>query len=511
MKDENFSKKQIICPTGMRISDYIAKIGLKVPFPCGGQGTCGHCKIKVYAGNLPVTDTDKAFLSRHELDNNIRLACRALPDRPVRIGFVNATEEEMQVEGVTEDKKPSEKPDFSHDFGIAIDIGTTTIAASLVDIQNGNIIDSITAVNSQRPLGADVISRIRAATSGNAGLLKRLIEKDLISVGEKFFIRQPEAYVKVRRIAIACNTVMSHLLLGYPCEGLASSPFQPYSVAEVKLSPTELFSENDPSRFFSESCVFDVLPGIGAFAGSDIAAGLMKYGFANENADMAFIDLGTNSEIALLHDKTIYITAAAAGPAFEGGHISCGIPGIPGAIKEVAIEDNKCFVKTIGDKLPEGLCGTGIVSAVSSFLQNGILDDTGKFNETYFLSGFTFYKGVTLTQDDIREFQLAKGAVRAGLETLMKKAGVNELNRLFIAGGFGTNLNVKDATETGLIPPAAAGKCQAVGNSSLEGAVMYLTDKDAFRKINRIIDMAEEINLGDDEDFKKFYIKSMNF
>ena len=510
MEEKNI-KKQIICPAGMRVSDYLIKIGMKSSLPCGGQGTCGNCKIRVFAGELPVTETDKAFLSKQQLADNIRLACRAIPERPVRVGLINNGEDDIGVQGIPENTAICSKPDFSHEFGIAIDIGTTTVAAALVDITDGCIIDTVSCINSQRPLGQDVISRLRSATSGNARLLKKLIEKDLIKLGEKFFIKQPEAYVKVRKITIACNTVMSHILLGYPCDGLATAPFKPFSLAESKLSPAELFTENDTSRIFSENCVFDILPGIGPFAGSDIAAGLMKYGFADDINDTAFIDLGTNSEIALIHDKTIYITAAAAGPAFEGGHISCGIPGIPGAIKELSISDNKCYIKTIDDKMPEGICGTGIVSAVSSFLKNGIIDKTGKYNDTYFLSGFTFYENITLTQDDIREFQLAKGAIRAGLESLMKKAQITDINKLFIAGGFGTNLNPDDAVEIGLIPPGLNDKCTAVGNSSLEGAIAYLTDKESFKKINRVIDISEEINLANDSDFQSLYIKNMNF
>lgn len=508
---ENTIKRQFICPPGVRISDYLIKIGMKSSLPCGGQGTCGNCKIKVYAGNLPITDTDKAFLSELELDQNIRLACRAIPDKPVRIGLMNENEEDIMVQGISDNNSPHTKADFTHEFGIAVDIGTTTIAAALVDISNGDIIDSVTGVNSQRPFGQDVISRLRAATSGNAKLLKKLVEKDLITISEKFFIRQPEAYLKVRKIAIACNTVMSHILLGYPCDGLASAPFKPFSVAEAKMSTGELFTENETSRIFSGNCLFDILPGIGAFAGSDIAAGLMKYGFADDINDVAFIDLGTNSEIAIIHDKTIYITAAAAGPAFEGGNISCGIPGTPGAIKEVSISDNKCYIKTIDDKIPEGICGTGIVSAVATFLNNGIIDKTGKYNDTYFLPGFTFYQNITLSQDDIREFQLAKGAVRAGLVSLMRKAGINDIDKLYIAGGFGTNLNVKDASTVGLIPPYMNEKCQTVGNSSLEGAIAYLTDKESFRKINKIIDLSEEINLANDDDFQNLYVKYMNF
>jgi len=177
----------------------------------------------------------------------------------------------------------------------------------------------------------------------------------------------------------------------------------------------------------------------------------------------------------------------------------------------VSISENKCYIKEIDEKIPEGICGTGIVSAVATFLNNGIIDKTGKYNDTYFLPGFTFYQNITLSQDDIREFQLAKGAVRAGLVSLMRKAGINDIDKLYIAGGFGTNLNVKDASTVGLIPPYMNEKCQTVGNSSLEGAIAYLTDKESFRKINKIIDLSEEINLANDDDFQSLYVKYMNF
>lgn len=512
MGNTDFSQKQIVCPPGIRISDYLHNNHVNIALPCGGQGTCGNCRIKVVAGNLPATNEDKAFLSIDEINDNIRLACRAVPETPVRISIPSPVNEDIKVEkGTVSGDVTPEKPDFTHEFGVAIDIGTTTIAAALTDITTGQVIDTVTCVNSQRSLGQDVISRIRAATSGNAHLLKKLIEKDIVSIGEKFFVRQPEAYVKVRRIVIACNTVMNHILLGYPCDGLGKAPFKAHSLAAARLTPAEFFTENGPSRFFSDKCVFETLPGIGPFVGSDIAAGLYVHGFGNSTDDMAFIDLGTNSEIALLHNKTIYITAASAGPAFEGGHISCGIPGIPGAIYNAEIKDNKCYVKTIDNRIPEGICGSGLVSAVSTFLQNDIIDSTGKFNENYFLSGFTFYKGVNISQEDIREFQLAKGAIRAGLEVLLQKADIKTVEKLYLAGGFGQNLNIRDASKTGIIPYLWEKKCESVGNSSLDGVVKYLSDKDARKNFYRIIDISREINLAEDSDFQSLYIKNMNF
>lgn len=262
-----------------------------------------------------------------------------------------------------------------------------------------------------------------------------------------------------------------------------------------------------------------VLPGISVFVGGDIVSGLYCCDIDKADKYFLFLDLGTNGEIALGNREKIMVTSTAAGPAFEGGNIKWGVGSIEGAIAGVNIDGSKVKIRTIGDKAPTGICGTGVIETVSELVRTGLVDETGCLDDEYFDEGFPIAKTlkgeeIIFTQQDVREIQLAKSAIRAGTETLILRYGIKkgEISHVYIAGGFGFKLDCMKAIEIGMIPEEFKGKIEAVGNSSLGGAVKcLLSGEDGWERCSAIGDMSDEIELSSDKDFNNFYMDYMYF
>lgn len=261
-----------------------------------------------------------------------------------------------------------------------------------------------------------------------------------------------------------------------------------------------------------------LLPGISTYVGADISAGMLSCGFDKAEKPSLLIDLGTNGEMGVGCKDRIMVTSTAAGPAFEGGNISWGMGSVKGAICGVEIDGDKVKVNTIGDKPPIGLCGTGVIETVSELLKAELIDETGMLDEDYFDDGYPLAKTpdgdeIVFTQQDVREIQLAKSAVRAGVETLLLRYGIGyeDVDKVYLAGGFGYKINLDKAISIGLLPEELHDKIEAVGNSSLGGTVVYLTEEDAAERMERIIGASEEIGLSTDKDFNRFYTDYMFF
>lgn len=482
---------------------------------CGGTGRCGKCKIRILEGSLPVTESDKRHFTAGELEAGLRLACRAYPEGPVKVELLFAREDGFAVVAEHGQSQPSflSGQGQAGSFGIAVDIGTTTIAMQLVSLGTGVIVGTYTALNRQRRFGADVISRMEASVKGYGEELRRLICEDL-KKGIHDLVRnaemEPDA---VAEIAIAGNTTMIHLLMGYDCGGLGGYPFTPVNIALTEITYQELLEE-DYLR-----ARIRILPGISVFVGGDIVSGLYANDMDHDTENSLLIDFGTNGEMALGNKDRILVTSAAAGPAFEGGNIQCGVGSVKGAIVGVVIRDhNRVEIKTIGDQAPIGICGTGVIEASAELLRAGLLDETGCLEELYFEEGFPLAESadgsmIYLTQKDIREIQLAKSAIRAGLETLFLRFGIakEEVSRVYLAGGFGFHLNCRKAIETGLLPPEFEDKVEMIGNSSLSGALRCLLEPDSWDRVSKIAGHAREISLSSDKDFNRLYMEYMSF
>ncbi|SKC04508.1 Uncharacterized 2Fe-2 and 4Fe-4S clusters-containing protein, contains DUF4445 domain [Lachnospiraceae bacterium] len=495
------------------IGELLSENGIYMPAQCGGRGVCGKCRIRVQNGSLPVTGADRNCLTDAEIEDGIRLACMAevTPDEnELQIELLWQDEENIHALG---DESAGEIPDTAdpqHDFGIAIDIGSTTLALSLVDITLRNAIGTVTAINHQRSFGADVVSRIQASNDGHGEELQRIIRDDLNRGIDDLVQKYAVPKGKIRRITVAGNTTMQHLLMGYSCETLGVFPFEAVSLKQEDFTAEKVFNRTD-----LDSAVVTMLPGVTTYVGSDIVSGMYACGVFDREKPVLLVDLGTNGEMAVGNKDRILVTSTAAGPAFEGGNISCGTGSIAGAICGVEIDKDskRPLIKTIEDAEPVGICGTGVIETTAELLRTGIMDDTGMLDEEWFDEGYELAPGISFTEQDIRELQLAKSAVRAGMEVLVKRYGIKpeELETVYIAGGFGFFLNMEKAADIGLIPREILPMVKPAGNTSLKGAVMALLDENANRIMPEIAKKAEEISLASDTMFSELYMEYMMF
>lgn len=381
-------------------------------------------------------------------------------------------------------------------LAVCIDLGTTTIEGALADRSSGNILAAERVLNSQRAYGSDVVSRIDACLSGKADELKNAVRNDVADLTDKM-LKSAGIEDRLRdRIPsyIAGNTVMTHIFAGFDVSGLAAAPYEPVTTD------------------FVETDGFLLMPGLGAFVGGDVLMGMIASGAFESDEVTAFIDVGTNGEMAVGSRDGILAGGTAAGPAFEGGSISCGSPAKPGAISGVEISGRLVDVKTVGDEKPGSICGSGIIEAVSEFLRNGIIDGHGNMAEEY--DGvFTLCPDVTITQDDVRQVQLAKSAIRAGLETLVETAGIRaaDVKRLYVAGGFGKNLNVEKCCGIGLIPSELKDKCVLSGNTSLFGTIKYACGEITNEMIRDVKARTRTVNFAGLGSFRQKFIENMDF
>jgi len=396
-------------------------------------------------------------------------------------------------------------------YGIAIDIGTTTLGFHLVDLQTGKIMAVHTGLNNQRTYGADVITRIQSASTGNLVKLNRMIITDIVTGIEKLLEDTGIDKRFVYKISIAGNTTMIHLLLGLPPESLGQFPFTATTLKLVEYPFQNLFG----SQLLD--CEVSLLPAVDAYVGADIAAGILHHGMFNTEKVSMLIDIGTNGEIVIGNRHSILATAAAAGPALEGGNISCGVGCVNGAIISVKYQDGTFDCKIMGNQKPIGICGSGIIDVISEGLKHGWIDDTGRLSEEFAQGDVTIFNEnealIKISQKDIREVQLAKSAIRAGIECLIKEYGIryDEIENVYLAGGFGSSISIENSVVIGLIPKELKHKIIVSGNSSLGGAVKYLLDKNAKSSLEKIIHEAKAINLSTNPDFNNLFVENMYF
>lgn len=481
---------------------------------CNGKGICGKCRIRVVEGEAAVSEEDRSFFTEQELAQGYRLACRCgisghltvcVPDRQFGMQAIGM-EQSDHSDSTRNGKKESDA------LYIAVDLGSTTLAAALIDTA-GTILAQATAVNSQHVYGADVLSRIQASNEGKGLRLQDCICRDL----EQLFrtlVAESGTSVRISKIAIAANTTMLHLLRGYSCETLGRAPFEPVNLETECLGYTELFTQMPGF----ESCNVYLLPGMSAFIGADITVGLYSSGFWQTAAEEPafFIDLGTNGELAYGTKEGFVTASTAAGPAFEGGRLSCGVPGIPGAISQVSYLYHRVRIRTIGQKKPCGVCGTGAMEAVAALLKEGLMDADGLLAPQLFDAGMELARRedgsrICLTQADIREIQMAKAAIRAGLFVLQKKYGDTKVSRIYLAGGFGYYLSADTAVSIGLFEPEWKPRIVLCGNTSLKGAVAFLTEPACARQLEQIRSRNGNISLESDADFQEMYVRQMRF
>jgi uncharacterized 2Fe-2S/4Fe-4S cluster protein (DUF4445 family) len=445
---------QLVVAQDTALREPLASFGME--FPCGGEGWCGSCKVRVLDGALPVTPEDKSALTEEELAAGWRLACRAHATGPLTL---EAGQWVTPILADFEKMAPSAHPGL----GIAIDVGTTTLVAQLLDLGTGDVLGVRSALNPQAACGADIMTRVAFALRDSR--LTTIIRQFIgTMVSELAGDRIPE----LRDVVLVGNTVMHHLFAGLSVEPLSHVPFRPCDPREQIFTPADLGWPLSPStrvRF---------LRCLGGFVGSDILAGILAIGMGEADQLMALIDLGTNGEIVLGDRRAILCASTAAGPAFEGACIRMGMHAATGAISQVFVRDGALDCHVIGDAAPRGICGSGLVDAVSAGLELGAILPSGRLQNKDSRE-FSLSPPVILTRSDIRELQLAKAALASGLRILLDIAGatIGQVEHMYLAGAFGNYIRIPSACRVGLLEIASE-KVTPAGNTALRGAKMTL-------------------------------------
>ena len=459
-----------------------------VEFPCGGTGECGGCQVRVLSGALPVTEADADTFSVDQLAQGWRLACQARADEPL---VLECGQWHMEI---LSDSTTSSPQIYSKTNKIAIDLGTTTIAAQLVDVASGDVLGVETMLNPQAAFGSDVMSRIRAALEG-----QDVTTPIRTALGQLVARLARGRASQVTEVLLVGNTVMHHLFCGLDVEPLAHVPFQSPHFAEQR------FNARDLGWDLPSHCVIRFARCIGGFVGSDILAGIVAAGIARGYDLTALVDLGTNGEIAIGNRHGIVCASTAAGPAFEAGAIRMGMRAVTGAIAYIALADGTLRPTVLGDVAPRGICGSGLVDAVAAGLRSGAILANGRIADGSKI--FPVAPPVVLYQSDIRELQLAKGAIAAGFRLLLKRLGAQarSLHAIHLAGAFGNYVQIESALRVGLLE-APHSVIHAAGNTALRGAKMLLLARE-----EPPLPHIEHVSLAADPAFQGEFASCMTF
>ena len=469
-----------------------------VEFPCGGRGLCKGCKVKVLAGALAITDEDRQELSGAELAEGWRLACRGQAQSDLKIELA-----QWETAILTDESVFAFTP--REGLGIAVDLGTTTIVVQLLDLQTGHVLAVRTALNAQARHGADIMSRVESAVAdGGQPTLQSLVRKQIGRLLQELLRASANPSQEVKNVVMVGNTVMHHLFCGISVEPLSHFPFEPVSAGLQVFDGTEL-GWSLPGR-----PAVRFLPSLGSFVGSDILAGLLATKLHQSEGVAALIDLGTNGEIVVGNRERLLCASTAAGPAFEGARISMGMRAATGAICAVGVRDSRLECEVVGNGAPRGICGSGLVDAAAAGLELGWISSKGRLanGESLKLAG-----PVSLNQWDVRELQLAKGAIAAGLRILLERWGAtrDDLAQVFLAGAFGNYINRASARRIGLLDFPVE-KVRPSGNTALLGAKLALFSlPEHDGSYPEILARVKHVSLDEDARFQETFVDEMVF
>ncbi len=558
---------------GEKLSDCIRKAGLALETPCNCIGICGKCRVRARGDLSPPAAEEQTLLMGQD---GIRLACLAKVRGNVEIELLQAKNElktinrgyavEVKVNSaihrvelpkinkrnpmpygeyvgypiesmalyekignvekgqrerifgvISENRLIDIGENLKEILGIAVDIGTTGISAYLVDLETGQVLNKVSCLNPQSQYGGDVLTRISYCME-NADGSKRLKELMLDCMNEVVLKLLGSQHPKdaVYQMMIAGNTTMLHLFLGIDPTTIAKAPYRPIFLQKVDIQP-EIVSID-----INRAGNITLLPSASGYVGADILAGIAATAFDEKKDTSIFIDIGTNGEIVAIANGRMSATSTAAGPALEGMNISCGCRAEEGAIDSFYIDENdEMHYSTIGDLPPKGICGSGLIDIAAALVRKGMILPNGKLNPALSdhmqgrLQDKKLYitDGIYISQKDIRQIQLAKGAIATGVTMLLKEMGVSigEVKEAVIAGAFGYHLNPENIQEIGLIPKGFKGTVSFVGNASVEGARLALINKAMLEKMSSFRDQIEVLELSMKEDFQAYFMKELNF
>lgn len=519
---------------GLTILEAARAAGIAVESPCNGLGTCGKCKVRITepeAANPeiapPFDGTDKLDTPAQCAASTTVLACQKKVDRNMAVFVRDYQAENSSLKIITSESRTlgfnyELKPFIVKDgpcFGLVVDIGTTTLVTSLIDIKTGKLVASESALNPQSGYAQDVLSRIHFASKpdGLETMHRTFIEIINLMI-EKLSRESNIDRLHIYEAVYSGNTAMLHLACAVEPSSLGQYPYTPKIWGNSHVAAT-------PLNISPEALIY-LPPVISAYVGADITSGILATGLAEKKGATVFIDIGTNGEIVVARDGVMAASSTAAGPCFEGMNISCGMRASKGAIESFMVDDDgNLSFEVIGGKpdLPvpaAGICGSGLLDIAGELVRTGVIEKNGRFvskhkqlrekdgKRAYFITDEVY-----LSQKDVRQIQLAKGAVRCGIEMLLAKLGIQpeKVDSVIIAGSFGYHLNEKSLINTGLLPAAFAGKASFAGNTSISGGVALLLNTRLREKMGRLTQQVEKVELADDPEFEKTFVRYLSF
>lgn len=563
------------CHPNDTLLDVARRFGVSIASSCGGRGICKSCIVHFKDGGAPpAIKEDVDFFSQKKIAKGWRRACCSRPVKDAIIYIPQGTRVAnariyidgadvwtspdpvvktypILLEGVeinshsllanvksshNRDLKliPSEilrsLPDLTKDnrgkfllvarfgevisilpstskiYGVAIDLGTTNIGVYLVDLQSGATIAAAGVENPQLPYGGDLIARI-TEVKRNADALQEMTKLTQDNINDTIMkLCQEHAInpVSLVDVVIAGNTAMHHIFLGLSVDGLGLVPFTPSMEGPLDIKAS------DVRLTIALGAYVHMLPNISGFVGGDHTAMLLGLRADKEDRTVISLDIGTNTEISLIHRGEITSVSCPSGPALEGGNIECGMRAAKGAIEKVEITKGKTIIKTIGEEPPVGICGSGVIDVLAQFYLSGELTQKGQIRPD---GNLVIKDGIYFTQHDVRAVQLAKGAIRAGIEVLLTAAGlqVDSLDRLIIAGAFGAYINVENAMTIGMLPDIPSHKIEQVGNAAGAGVKLALLSYTLRKQAHNLARDSQYIELAGTQTFMKSFMNNINF
>ena len=491
-------KKELTFTAGQTLLEILREAGYEVSAPCGGNGTCGKCTVYIAGEAHLACQTEAADGMVVEMPHTAELE--------VALGSDAVFACDSGLQG----------------YGVAVDIGTTTVACHLVNLENGKTVAVAGEGNAQRSYGADVISRIQASVEGRLGEMAEVIHKQLGEMMETLCREAKVSPAEVHFMTVAANTTMCHILAGLKPDTIGVAPFTPLS----------LFGDDYDAKAWG--LPFDgrvyLTPSVSGYVGGDITADLLAVDMDKASKPVLLIDVGTNGEMALGCGDKFVCCSTAAGPAFEGAQIRFGMTAAEGAISSVEYHDGALECKVIGGVEAKGICGSGLIDAIAVMLEVGALDETGRVLDVDedddipaealpFLTllddepAFRLTEQVYVTQSDVRKVQLGKGAIAAGIQVLIDTSDVDydDIGALLLAGGFGSFIRPASAARIGLIPAELLGVTKAVGNTAAVGAKMALVSAEARQRLDKLQKAMDYQELSGLAAFNTAYMEKMMF
>lgn len=507
--------RQISIHAGATILEAAGQAGVILNTVCGGKGICKKCRV-----NLD-PDGSEVLACQYHIDSDLTVtvppSSRFFEHKILTEGVALQAEIQPDIHKRYLKLAPADKI-----FGVAVDIGTTTVVAKLVDMANGQTLSTHAVLNPQTRYGDDVISRINYAQTDIE--LEELHKTIIGCINELTARLCRQASIETNQIYEMCvvgNTTMNHIFLKLPVVQLGQAPYKAFSLDAKDLSPEKVVLQMNPAGNIH------TVENIAGFVGSDTVAVTLAADVNSADEMTLAVDIGTNGEIVLGDKRKLYAASCAAGPAFEGARISCGSRAMEGAIQAVVINEVDLDLDVIGNCPPRSICGSGLIDAVAVLLDLGIIDRMGRFANPPKLPptiasricveqdqpAFCLADKVILTQKDIREVQLAKAAIQAGIKLLQKKIGIedDDIKQVFLAGAFGNYIRRENALKIGLLPDLLLERIHFIGNAAASGAQMVLLSQNCRTQAEKLARKIEYVEIAHEKEFGSVFVDSMLF